>query len=250
MSLSQTQLLFPTDAVPDAGPLPPGSERLEVETPDGEKLQGIYLPSTAGDGQDMLILGFGGNAWNGQHVASELHRLFPQAHVVAFHYRGYRPSTGTPSAKALIEDAPLIYDRAIERARPTRVVAAGFSIGSGVAADLARERDLDGIILVTPFDSLKSVASDLFPWLPVGPFFQHEMDVAGALRGNGVPVAIIAAGRDEIIAAKRTEALRKVVPNMVFDRTVAGAGHNDIYGRAEFDEGMREAFSAIVATRK
>ncbi|HEU0310775.1 MAG TPA: alpha/beta hydrolase [Sphingomicrobium sp.] len=250
MSLSQTQLLFPTDAVPGAGPLPPGGEQLELETPDGDKLQGVYLPPATGDGEGMLVLGFGGNAWNGQHVASELRRLFPEVHVVAFHYRGYRPSSGTPSAEALIEDAPRVYDAAVERVRPRRVVAVGFSIGSGVAAHLASERDLEGLILVTPFDSLKSVASDLYPWLPVGPFFQHEMDAAGALQHNGVPVAIIAADRDEIISAKRTQALREVVPNMVFDRTVAGAGHNDIYGRTEFEKGMREALSAIVASRK
>ena len=48
------------------------------------------------------------------------------------------PSTGSPSAKALMADAPLVHDLAVERVKPERVVAAGFSIGSGVAASLAR----------------------------------------------------------------------------------------------------------------
>lgn len=249
MKFLQAQMLFPTDAVPAAGPLPPRAERLEMEASGGVRLHGVYFPP-ANPGENPLVLGFGGNAWNGQHVAMELHRLFPDAHVVAFHYRGYRPSTGSPSSDALIADAPLVYDAAIERTKAIRAVAVGFSIGSGVAAHLAGQRELDGLILVTPFDSLKAAASDLFPWLPVGPFFEHEMNAASALKGNQVPVAMIAAERDDIIRPVRTASLRKQVPNLVFDRTIGGAGHNDIYGRAEFDEAMHEAYSLIVTNKK
>ena len=51
------------------------------------------------EGSRLLILGFGGNAWNGQDVASYLHQVFPEADVMAFHYRGYRPSTGRPLSR-------------------------------------------------------------------------------------------------------------------------------------------------------
>lgn len=251
MNFLQAQLLFPTDAVPAAGPLPAGAERLEIDVPSGEHLHGVHFPpSSAESGENVLVVGFGGNAWNGQHVAMELNRLFPEAHVIAFHYRGYRPSTGSPSAEALIADAPLVHDAAVGRTKAKKVVAVGFSIGSGVAAQLAAKRKLDGLILVTPFDSLKAAASDLFPWLPVGPFFEHEMDAAGALKDNQVPVAMIAAERDEIIRPGRTAALRDLVPNLIYDRIVARAGHNDLYGRAEFEEAMREAYSLIVSKKK
>ena len=251
MNLSQTEMLFPTHAVPRAGPLPPGAETLEVETANGEKLHGVhFLPSRGVDGPQDLLLGFGGNAWNGQDVATYLHQLFPESHVVAFHYRGYAPSTGSPSAQALKDDAPLVFDRAVDHVRPDRVIAVGFSIGSGVAANLSRRRKLDGLILVTPFDSLKSVAGDLFPWLPVGPFFQHELAAADDLKGSETPVAILAAERDEIVLPPRTAALRREVPNLVFDQTFAGAGHNDIYHRIDFEAGLREALQAVVAGKK
>ena len=58
-------------------------------------------------------------------------------------------------------------------------------------------------------------------------------------------MAIIAAERDEIVPAERTEALRKVIPNLVFDRTIAGAGHNDIYARSDFHEAMHAAIAAV-----
>ena len=246
MILSQADLLFPVHAVPPAGPLPSGAERLQVETPDGSTLHGVHLaPIAPVSGKKTLLLGFGGNAWNAQVMATYLHDLFPAADVVAFHYRGYRPSTGSPSSDALMADAPLLLDAAEKRIQPDRTIVAGFSIGSGVGASLARQRDVDGLILVTPFDSLKAVAQELYPWLPVGPFFAHEMAAADLLADSKVPVAILAAERDEIIPARRTDALRKSIPNLAFDRTFKGAGHNDIYFRPDFQSAMIEAFAAV-----
>lgn len=241
----QTQLLFPTDAVPPAGPLPPNGEHLQVRTSGGEVLHGVHLRPLAEAGPRTLIVGFGGNAWNAQEAAEYLHQIFPEAHVVAFHYRGYRPSTGSPSAEALLADAPLVFRHAVQQVGPERTVAVGFSIGSGIAASLADEAD--GLILVTPFDSLKAVASNLYPWLPVGPFFEHEIDTVAYLRGADVPIAIIAAERDEIIPAARTTALKPEVSKLVFDRTISGAGHNDIYGRGDFQAALREALAAVTA---
>ncbi|NUT00862.1 MAG: alpha/beta hydrolase [Sphingomonas sp.] len=234
-------------AVAAAGPLPPGAERLQVKTPDGEVLHGVFFPGPAQtDAPKTLVLGFGGNAWNGQDVGSYLHELYPDVDVVAFHYRGYWPSTGKPSAEALLADAPLVYDATIAKVRPERTIAVGFSIGSGVAASLANRRRVDGLILITPFDSLKAVASSLYPWFPVGPFFKHEINSVEGLRGSAVPVAIVAGERDEIIPAERTSALRNGVPNLVFDRTITRAGHNDIYTRSEFQAAMDEAFEAVL----
>jgi pimeloyl-ACP methyl ester carboxylesterase len=241
----QSHLIFPTHAVPPAGPLPRGARRLSLRTSDGNELAGIHIPADRQSSEPTLILGFGGNAWNAQDVAEYLHELFPEEEVVAFHYRGYAPSTGSPSAEALIADAPLVYDCAVNETRPTHVIAVGFSIGSGIAATLAAERKLDGVILVTPFDSLKDVARSMFPWLPIGPFFEHEIDAASALENSAVPVAIIAAERDEIIPAERTGALRQRAGKLVFDRTIAAAGHNDIYARSDFHDAMHEAFDRL-----
>jgi pimeloyl-ACP methyl ester carboxylesterase len=241
----QSHLIFPVHAVPPAGPLPPGAERLSVKSADGYDLAGIHIPADEPAKAPVLILGFGGNAWNAQDVAEYLHELFPDEEVVAFHYRGYAPSKGSPSAEALIADAPLVYDVAMKQVKPKRVVAIGFSIGSGIAARLAAARKLEGLILVTPFDSLKAVAHSMYPWLPIGPFFEHEIDAASALATLDVPVAIIAAERDEIVPGERTDGLRQRVPNLVLDRTIARAGHNDIYARSDFHEAIREAFDRL-----
>lgn len=241
----QSHLIFPTHAVPLAGAWPEGAERLSLTTADGKELVGIRIPPGNPERKRTLVLGFGGNAWNAQDVAQYLHELFPDEEVVAFHYRGYAPSKGTPSAEALISDAPLVYDLAVERVKPSRIVAVGFSIGSGVAARLAAERKVDGLILVTPFDSLKAVAESMFPWIPIRLFFEHEIDAASALGKVDVPVAIIAAQHDEIVPAARTAALKEHVRQLAFDRTIARAGHNDIYARSDFHDAMHEAFDRL-----
>lgn len=241
----QSHLIFPTHAVSAAGPWPLGAKALSLDIGRGQQLAGIYIPADEPAKERVLILGFGGNAWNGQDVAEYLHQLFPGDEVVAFHYRGYAPSQGSPSAEALLADAPLVYDLAVEQVKPHRVVAIGFSIGSGIAAHLAVSRKLDGVILVTPFDSLKAVAQSMLPWLPIAPFFEHEIDAVSALADCPVPVAIIAAERDEIVPIERSDALKRQVANLVFEQTIARAGHNDIYARSDFQEAMRDALDRL-----
>jgi pimeloyl-ACP methyl ester carboxylesterase len=243
---AQTALLFPTRMAGASGPLPAGSERLQVEGPGGEKLHGTHVPpARAAAGEKLVILGFGGNAWNADSVAAYLHDLYPAAHVVAFHYRGYAPSSGKPSAAALLADAPLLHDYVADRLGSDRIVVVGFSIGSGVAAHLASRRELAGLILVTPFDSLEALAAGHYRWLPVSLLLRHRMNPAEDLRASRVPVALIAAGGDNVIPLRHARALAKEVPNLVLDRTIAGAGHNDIYERPEFRQAMAEALDKV-----
>ena len=246
----QTALIFPTKAVGGALPLA-GAERLTIDTPDGKRLHGVRLPARAPQpGPRTLILGFGGNAWNAESAAEYLAGLYPQAEIVVFHYRGYAPSTGTPSAAALLADALLVHDEVAERLKPERIVAVGFSIGSGVAARLASRRNIAGVILVTPFDSLMRVAQRHYPWLPVRFLFRHEMPAAEDLERSQVPTAILIAGRDTIVPPARGEALRQAAGNVVYARTIDGAGHNDLYDRPDFRQAMVEALAQIGKERQ
>jgi pimeloyl-ACP methyl ester carboxylesterase len=247
MYATQTQMLFPTWLATASGPLLPASAaRLEVETPDGERLRGVHVPPARDRaGERLVVLGFGGNAWNADSLAAYLHGLFPDAEVVAFHYRGYRPSTGRPSAAALLADAPVVYDHVRETIGTGRVVAMGLSIGAGVAAHLAARRPLAGLILVSPFDSLEALAREHFPWVPVGWLLRHHMSTVEFVRGLATPTALIAAGHDTIVPPRRTEAVRRAIPTLVLDRTIAHADHNDLYDRPDFRAAMVEALARI-----
>ena len=110
MYFAQTWLLFPTMlARATRVQLPASTQRLQVETPDGEILAGLLIPSLVrmADGAPTLV-GFGGTTWNAGTMALILHSLFQTAIVVVFHYRGYAPSSGRPSAQALLSDSLVI----------------------------------------------------------------------------------------------------------------------------------------------
>jgi pimeloyl-ACP methyl ester carboxylesterase len=246
IALAQDRLLFPRWAMGDGVALPATTERLRRSLASGEELVGVHLskerPSPEGA---ALILGFGGNAWDAGALALYLHSLFPDRDVAAFHYRGYAPSTGEPSARAILEDAVTIHDRVVATLAPDRVVAVGLSLGAGPAAELASQRPIAGLILVTPFDSLRALAREHYPWLPVGLLLRHRMEVADTLAGVRAPVALISAGRDTVVPPRRTAPLRSSVRNLVLDRVIPEAGHNDLYEQAEFPRAMREALFLI-----
>jgi pimeloyl-ACP methyl ester carboxylesterase len=246
MYFAQTWLLFPTALVAATRiQLPISAQRLEVRTPDGEVLVGVRIPARGeGDERAPRLLGFGGNAWSADAMALHLHGLFPERDVVAFHYRGYAPSSGRPSAAALLSDSVLVFDH-LQQADPReRVAAIGFSIGSGVAAYLAQHRPVTGLVMVTPFDSLEALVRDLYWWVPVGLLLRHRMPTIDFVRGSPVPTALIVAAEDTIMPARRSAALRPAIANLVFEATI-DAGHNDLYGRAPFAAAMREALARI-----
>ena len=246
---AQTSLLFPRSMVGPPPPLPRGGERLQLVLPSGERLHGVRIaPARPSDRAASPLIAFPGNAWNAGDAALYLHGLVPDREVVAFHYRGYAPSEGAPSAAALAEDALAVHDLVAGEPPRQPPIAVGFSIGSGVAAHLAAHRPTSGAILVTPFDSLAKVAAGHYRWLPVELLLRHRMDPAEDLRASDMPVAVIAAEGDTLIPPARAEALARVVPNLVFQTSIRGVGHNDIYQHPDFAAALREALERIEAS--
>ncbi len=240
----QDGLIFPVAAtVPrHESPPPEGAERLELATPDGETIVGhlVRRPGSRG-----LVLGFQGNAWHADDFFAFLAARLLDRDVAVFHYRGYAPSTGHPSEAALVADAVLVHDVLRDRLRPQTVLAAGFSLGSGVAAQLAARRSVDGLLLVTPFDSMEAVARAHYHWVPVRALLAHPFRSDEALAGRAVPAAIIAAGDDQVVPPERSRSLGERLARLVFARTIEGASHQDLYRRREFDDAVREAVAEL-----
>jgi pimeloyl-ACP methyl ester carboxylesterase len=216
--LAQTWMVFPTYLVRGtSGELPAGTSRFTIPTPDGERLAAVRLPAADRKGSSRpLVLGFGGNAWNAEAMAVLLHELIPEHDVVTAHYRGYRPSSGRPSAAAIMVDALTVHDSIAE---PLGVIAVGFSIGSGIAAHLAAERSLAGLVLVTPFDSLAMLARQHYPWAPVR-MLRHRIETAELLRRVAAPTAVITAERDTIVPARRSLPVIEAAQHLVYSAVV------------------------------
>lgn len=242
--LAQDGMIFPRSAVGRATwALPPEAERLELRTPEGLRIVGNLLPAKGPS--RGLVLGFGGNAWNADDLAVFLARRLDQVDIVTFHYRGYAPSEGEPSEAALYADALLIHDSVVARLRPKRVFAVGFSLGGAVAGHLAAEREVSGLVLVTPFDSLEALAKARYFWAPVGPLLRHPFRTDEKLRGRPVPVAVIIAEADQIVPPERSAALIEALARPVLVERIARGTHNGIYDMPEFDAALRRAFAAV-----
>lgn len=244
--VSQDGMLFPRHATPPpAEPLPAGSERWTLAADNGDTLHGVVVPSAAGGGP--VVVGFPGNAWNARDFAVFLHERLSRATIVAFHYRGYTPSEGRPSERALTADAVRIAD-AVRRRWPERaVVPVGVSIGSGVAAALVASRDVAGAVLVSPFDSIRALARSRYPWVPVGLLLRHPFDSAARLDEVERPIAVIAAGEDSLVPPARTDALVRHIRQLVHHRVVAGADHGGLYDDPTFAAALEEALAAVLA---
>ena len=243
--LGQGRIIFPGSLLPSrpaTGPLVP--ERLTLGTEDGAQLHGLLFRASE-QARDLMI-GFGGNAQDAGVLAHELAARFPGAHVSVFHYRGYAPSTGQPGEIAVLGDALRIHDYLSGRLQPERIFAIGVSLGSAVAAYLSRERRLNGIILVTPFDSIEAIARQNYFWAPVSLLLKHRFPSVEFMAENRTPVAVIAAEHDRTVRPERTQALLDVLDNLVFQTTIDEAAHNTIGTFEAYDDALEEAFEALI----
>ncbi len=153
-----------------------------------------------------LALYFGGNAEEVSWMLDELPRRKLVIEWLLIDYRGYGASGGTPSERALNEDALLWYDYAAKLGSE-QIFAFGRSLGSGVAVHLATERTLAGVILVAPFDSLAAVGQRHYPFLPVRLLLKHRFDSAARAPRISTPLLCIVAAQDEVIPAAHAQRL-------------------------------------------
>lgn len=242
----QERLIFPGwgFGLVSASGLGPGGERLALDTPDGVRLVGsLYRAKRPSRG---LLLMFGGNAEDTDWRLRELAALINDLDLAGFFYRGYGPSGGTPGQDALVADAVLIHDRLVDRLRPARVIAAGFSLGAGVVAELARRRQLDGAVLVTPFDSVEALAAAQYPFVPVRLLLRHPFRADQALRGLPLPVAVIGARHDAVVPPRHTERLVAALARPVLVTWVEEADHVSLYGRPDYPRALAAALAAVI----
>ncbi len=172
------------------------------------------------------LLYFGGNAEDvGASVGLFAGRL-PGHSLYFVNYRGYGGSTGEPSERALVADAVAVHDWL--RARHPEVSVLGRSLGSGVAMQLASERDVRRLVLVTPFDSLVNVARAHFRWIPVGLLMLDRYDSASRASAITAQAMVVIAEADEIVPRARSDALVgafRARPRVV---VIEASRHNEI----------------------
>ena len=193
--------------VADPGDIGLAHESVALTTADGVGLHGWFVPA---EGASHTLLFFHGNAGNISHRLGSL-RIWHDlgVDVLIIDYRGYGRSEGRPSEAGLYRDADAAW-RYLREARdvpPERIVAFGRSLGGAVAACLAAERALGGLILESTFRSVPELGADLYPWLPVRWLARLDYDTEACLEHVDAPVLVVHSEDDEIIPFSHGQAL-------------------------------------------
>jgi fermentation-respiration switch protein FrsA (DUF1100 family) len=213
-----------------------GGERLDVDSGGAPgvpavKLHGWFLRAPARDpGEAPTIVVFHGNGENVTLDAGWLEWLRTlDVNVAAVDYRGYGLSGGSPSEPGLIEDglATLRALRERGRVKVDKVILLGSSIGCGVAIAVAAKERVAGLVLQSPFDSLRAVARRSFPIFP-GFLVRSPFDSLARIASVECPVFVAHGDRDTIIPIAHGERLYEAIPRKAGFLRVAGAGHNDV----------------------
>jgi hypothetical protein len=179
--------------------------------------------------QHPLIVYYGGNAEDVSLNLEDLGRFATRSFLV-MNYRGYGGSSGRPSERALFADALFVFDHVLkaESIDPAEVVLMGRSLGSGVAVHVAARRQVGGVILVTPFDSLVHVARLHYPFVPVGLLLKHRFDSASLAAGISTPALFLTATHDRVVPVRLARRLQERWGGPVTAVNVDGTDHNTI----------------------
>lgn len=160
---------------------------------------------------------------------------------VLLEYPGYGARPGEISEAALVAAGR----EALERLAPEGpVVILGESLGSGVAVQVAAAEPaaVRGLLLVTPYARMSDLGAEAYLWLPVRWLMRDRWDSAAAIGRYPGPVALLLAGRDEVVGPAQGRALAAACRGPVKVWIQPEAGHNTLSLAPEAG-GWREALA-------
>ncbi len=159
--------------------------------------------------------------------------------VAAMEYRGYPGAPGKPSEKALVEDALAFYDT-LKKQHPGRpIVLWGYSLGSGIAVQLAAQRPIAGLVLEAPFSAAVDVAKHMYPIFPVGLLMRDQFLSREAIGKVNAPLFIMHGEDDTIIPILFSEQLYERANKPKQFHRYPQAGHVNLMGTPAYGEAVR-----------
>jgi uncharacterized protein len=152
--------------------------------------------------------------------------------VLLVEYRGYGASRGSqPSEQGLYRDAEAALD--LLRARGEgrdRIVLWGTSLGTGIAAEMARRGRGDRLVLVTPYTSIPELVSNVVPFFPARTIIADAFDTIAKAGDIRVPTLVIHGDADEIVPFSMGERVARAIRGARLVR-VRGGHHGDLFAR-------------------
>lgn len=212
---------------------------------DGAKISAVYLSNPKA--RYTLLYSHGNAEDIGQNFG-----LFKRLHdmgfaVLAYDYRGYGTSPGTPSEANAYRDEEAAYDYLVkDRGVPAdRIIAIAHSVGCAMAVDLASRRTVGGLIIESAFVSADRIVTTI----PILPFdtFQNLTKISRV----HCPVLIMHGRQDAVVPFWHGERLFAAANEPKRSLWIDGAGHNDLVDvlGSRYEQALKD-FAAQLETRK
>jgi len=205
-------------------------------------IDGVLIKSLCIDrNSSRAIIYFGGNGESVDYNIPIFSQILKGFDICFVKYRGYGGSQGEPTEENLYRDALYIFDDMKKRYSDISVI--GRSLGSGVATYLASKRDIDRVVLVTPFDSLESVAKDAFPIFPISYMLKDKFNSIDRVGSIKCKTLVITAQNDKLITKEHSSHLiDRFQTDNIESLTIKKADHNSISFFQEYTQAIDDFF--------
>jgi pimeloyl-ACP methyl ester carboxylesterase len=229
--LGQRALMYPAPRRSASEPQATGAALERIPSADGP----VYaLHAKAPESAPTLVYFHG----NGEDLNDmpDLVRAFSSAGVgfYAVEYPGYGPmSDRAPNEGALYAAAAAAIDHLQKRLSVpiSRTVLVGHSLGSGVAAEMARRGSGSRLVLISPYTSMVDMASRIAPFLPARVLVKDRYDTCAKAPELLLPALIVHGSEDEVIPVEMGKRIAELLPAATL-RLVPRAHHNDLFALA------------------
>ena len=209
----QTRIIFPgqeTQGQDYAQVRPrPGTELVRLKSRRGEPIVALFGPALTPEGRPHpdaagrpTLIYFYGNAMCLNDATGHFERFRRLGlNVIIPDYLGYGMSGGSASERGCQATSEAVYDYlvATRGIKPSRIVAAGWSLGGAVAVDLASRKPVAGLIIFSAFTSGVDMGRRLMPFFPVSLLLRHRFDSLHKIPQVECPILIGHGRRDRIV---------------------------------------------------
>jgi len=210
----------------DPGDMDLAFEKVALQTEDGLKLAGWYVPAV---GARYTILFCHGNSGNISHRLDTVN-LWNELgfNILVFDYRGYGQSQGKPSEEGTYMDARAAWQwlRTVKHIPADRIIVHGRSLGGAIAARLAAQVEPAGLIVESTFTSYEDIGKSFYPYLPVHWFASFKYRTIDAVQQVRCPVLVVHSRNDELVPFEFGRRLFEAAPEPKRFVEIDGS-HND-----------------------
>jgi fermentation-respiration switch protein FrsA (DUF1100 family) len=204
--LNELDLVFPREGGLAELPAPADSLHLPVRpvvitTSDSVRLGAWIIPSTSVDSTGMWILLCHGQTGNVATTTRPRYYAYARAtgvNILAFDWRGFGTSTGTPSEAGLYRDATAAYEylRDSLGVPADHIIIFGHSLGTAPAIELATRVRAAGLIVEGGPTSVRDRGQEVYPWFPIRLAARADFNSLGRIASVKMPILFMHATAD------------------------------------------------------